>query len=152
MDPNNPQTPQQDQQQTTPIPPVVPQVFSEPRNLLAAMLLTITIGPWGLHQLYLGRKTQAWIRFALSFVAVIPFIGFIVGIVLSVWAFVDFIRVYTVHTDGNGQPLVATKRDAFVAKLLFILTLILVGIVVLGMVVGLIIAVFSGTQNRAAQA
>lgn len=140
-----PQTPQQT------APPATPQVASEPRNLLAAMLLTLTVGTFGLHQLYLGRKTQGWIRFVLGFVAVIPIIGFVFSIVLSVWAFVDFIKVYTGHTDGDGQPLVATKRDAFAAKLIFILTMVLIGIILLGVILATIITVFSGVQNRAAQ-
>ncbi|MDO8336586.1 MAG: TM2 domain-containing protein [Candidatus Saccharibacteria bacterium] len=143
-----PQTPQQTPTvATTP----APQTSSEPRNLLAAMLLTLSFGTFGLHQLYLGRKTQAWIRFALGFVALIPVLGVIFSVVLGIWAFVDFITIYKGHTDGDGQPLVATKRDAFTAKLLFILAMILIGIIVVGIVLATIIVAVSGIQHRAAQ-
>lgn len=113
---------------------VPPAPTSKPRNFLAALLLTMSFGTTGLHQLYLGRPKQAWIRFGLLFslipVAVfmlfIPPLGMALGLlaiiavpVLLVWGIVDVVRVYLNRVDGEGNALEATDRDAKAAKIIF---------------------------------
>ena len=104
---------------------------SEPRNFLVAFLMTISFGFYGLHQVYLGRKVQGWIRFGLALIAY-PLSAVLVGLpillVLSVWTAVDFFIVFFKRTDGEGKPLTVTKRDALWAKVIFIVSIVVWGL------------------------
>ena len=93
------------------------------RNLLAAFLLTAHLGITGLHQVYLGRATQGWIRFALLFAAIplsFIIIGFLIYPVLIIWTIVDFFIVALgKRVDGQGMPLAYTPRDEKWVKVIF---------------------------------
>ena len=127
----------------------------EPRNFLVAFLLTISFGYYGLHQVYLGRKTQGWIRFGLAIVSM-PLAPVLVGLpiilVLSVWALVDFFGVYLgKHIDGEGKPLAVTSRDALWAKIIFIVSIVVwaLYIAAIGLLVSFVIAarIFDGIDG-----
>lgn len=96
----------------------------EPRNRLVAFLLNLSLGYFGLHQVYLGNKTQGWVRFGLgvaSFPLMIILVGFLIVPVLVVWQIVDFFLLQlSTKVDGEGQTLHASKRDASWQKGIFI--------------------------------
>lgn len=137
-----------------PEPAFVPPTPHEPRNLLAALLLTSAFGYTGLHQVYLGRKTQGWIRFGLA-IAAFPLafilIGFFIVPVLSVWVIVDFFLVYFQRKDGEGQPLAASPRDAFVTKLIFYATIVFTALYLLGGLLLFSLGALNGLQQKAWQ-
>lgn len=99
----------------------------EPRNLLAGFLLMYLFGLFGVHQLYLGRKKQAWIRLGM-FLAALPLTVILVGVlfyfVLAVWWLIDYFKIYIYRVDGQGQPLEATSRDERVLRIVFYGTII----------------------------
>ncbi|MFZ1250030.1 MAG: NINE protein [Candidatus Microsaccharimonas sp.] len=125
---------------------------SEPRNLLAAFALVILLGYTGVHQLYLGNKTQGWVRIGI-FLASIPllfvFVGFLSFIVLYVWAIVDFFLIYLKRVDSEGKPLVGTNRDIKATKALFIGTIIFVAIYALLLVASIVISLALGQSYGA---
>lgn len=136
---------------------------AEPRNLLAALLLTLAFGTTGLHQLYLGRNKQAWIRFGLvigiSLLALFaPVLAPIGGAILLlampalfIWGIVDVFKIYLNRVDADGNALEATSRDARVAKTIFIATIIInVAIPVLALFMSFAsISSYQQTQQRA---
>lgn len=134
---------------TAPVNPV----GHEPRTFLAAFLLTLFFGYYGLNQVYLGNKTQGWVRFALGIAAFplsIVFIGFIIMAVLGVWAIVDFFKIYLgKRVDGNGTPLTTNSRDSGWAKVFFIVTLAGTAINVILVVIGIASGAFVDIQNKA---
>lgn len=134
---------------TTPVSPA----DSEPRNFLAAFLLTITFGYYGLNQVYLGNKTQGWVRFALAIVAFplsIVLVGFIIMAVLGVWAIVDFFKIYLgKRVDSNGVPLATGSRDSVWAKFIFIAAIAGAALYIILFIIGFAFGVFANIQNKA---
>lgn len=116
-----------------PTPVKTPSVHDEPRNFLVTFLLTSTFGLLGLRHFYLGDKKLGWLRlgllvggYALMLIGAVAgtvglvFLGGAAIFAAYVWALVDFFYVYfSVKTDAEGQPLVATPRDKKWAKVLF---------------------------------
>src|SRR5690606_2438395 len=91
------------------------------------------------HQLYLGRKKQAWIRFGLlvgvfplfALLFLIPSIGIVAVIlaalivpILFLWGIVDIFKVYLKRVDADGNPLQAGPRDTRATKIVFIVTIV----------------------------
>lgn len=138
--------------QTTKPTTTAPKV--ESRNFLVAFLLELFLGYFGIHQIYLGRKTQGWTRFSLgiaSFPLMVALVGFAIFVVLFAWAIVDFFLVYLgKKVDGEGNPLAVTARDALVAKVLFVFTLVYSAFTILGLVL-LALTGLLGVMNSAYQ-
>lgn len=138
--------------------PVAKKAVSEhqPRNFLAAFLLTTVCGPLGIRHFYLGDKQLGWIRsglfvggfvwmliFGLLGVAGLFIVGWLAMVVASIWGIVDFFYVYlNVRHDASGKSLVATTLDRKFATVIFWVT---VGAAVLSLI-AFIIAISIG-QN-----
>ncbi len=125
---------------------------NQPRNLLAAFGLLLSFGYFGVHQLYLGNKTQGWVRFGLA-VASLPLmlilVGYVIAIVLGIWTLVDFFLLAIGNKiDGEGQPLAATPRDQQYTKTLFIVTLVLGALYVILVIAAISLGIFSSLQER----
>lgn len=111
----------------------------EPRNFLAVIALTVSLGIFGIHKLYLGDKTLGWVRFGIGVGAMllswIPFINILASLLLVglfIWAAIDLFQLYlTRHTDAEGQEFVATLRDRRYAKGLFIYAIVSYSLAVL---------------------
>lgn len=109
----------------------------EPRNFLAAFLLTCSFGVLGIRHFYLGDKKLGWLRtglfvggYLLIFLAAftslpaLGFLGFLAIAAAWIWAIVDFFYVYNaVKTDTEGHPLAATTRDKKWAKTIYFVTI-----------------------------
>jgi TM2 domain-containing membrane protein YozV len=73
------------------------------RSVLAAALLAIFLGCYGIHNFYLGYKSKAIAQLILGLCFVTIFVS-------AVWGLVEGIQILTgdIAIDGNGFPL---KRD-----------------------------------------
>ncbi len=119
-----------------------PVTTSDPRNLLAAFVMLLSLGILGVHQLYLGRKVQGWIRFAIGTVIMLIvfnpllliammysqtlfiFPVLLLALVSFIWCVVDFFLIYFKRKDAEGKNLTATDRDKKWVKILFIVTIV----------------------------
>lgn len=125
-----------------------PSKTTEPRNFLVAMLMIISFGFFGLHQVYLGKKTQGWVRFALAILAyplMLVLVGYLIMIVLAIWTVVDFFTLYLgKRIDADGQPLTTTSRDSAWSKTIFIVSLVVGALYTLLVVLGIIFVMATG--------
>jgi len=148
-----------DEQATSPqpqatSPPAVQQdvTSNEPRSRLVAFLLNLSFGYAGIHQLYLGNKTQGWIRFGLAiamYPLMIVFIGFLIAPVLFVWQVVDFFLLqFSTKTDADSQPLTVTNRDAAWQKGIFIVTLVICSLAFVVSFIAGMLGAFAHLQYR----
>ncbi|QYK53233.1 MAG: NINE protein [Fimbriimonadaceae bacterium] len=77
-----------------------------PKQKIVAALLAFFLGGLGVHKFYLGKNTLGIIMLVTSIGLGILTCG-IASIVVSIWAFVDFILILCdKETDVNGYPLV----------------------------------------------
>ncbi len=91
----------------------VPNKLHAPANAkskLAAGLLAIFLGSYGIHNFYLGYTNKAVTQLVLTIVGIVlscVIIGVFIVIGVSIWAFVEGIMILTgsINTDGNGNPL-----------------------------------------------
>ena len=79
-----------------------PVVAGAPKQWLVALLLAFFLGPFGIHNFYLGYTTKGIIQLVLTIT--------LIGVPVSgIWAFIDFImlimRSGDYATDAEGQPL-----------------------------------------------
>lgn len=74
------------------------------KSKMAAGLLGIFLGVWGVHNFYLGYKTKAIIQVLLGTVGCILIIG---PIISGIWGFIEGILILCgkINVDGNGVPL-----------------------------------------------
>lgn len=74
------------------------------KSKMAAGLLGIFLGVWGVHNFYLGYKTKAIIQVLLGTVGCILIIG---PIISGIWGFIEGILILCgkINVDGNGMPL-----------------------------------------------
>lgn len=126
--------------------PAKQHVKEQPRNHLAAYLMTLAVGIWGIQDLYLGNTKRGLSRlltiplaFIIALVAMA--IGnsassaalFVLAFLLPLYPFVmylvDLFRLYFAKTDKDGAPLVATPRDRKFLKGFFIYVIISVIII-----------------------
>lgn len=96
------------------------------KSKIAAALLAFFLGGFGVHDFYLGNKRNGLIKLLGTLVGialmvigfagaatgavavpVLAVIGYIVVLGISIWAFVDFIRILT----GNYQPVDGSYTD-----------------------------------------
>lgn len=131
--------------------------LSTQRSYLAMMLLAFFAGPLGLARIYRGDKSMGWGRFwafvgciVLGMIsATLPALGLLVGLVeigLGIWATVDFFLLYGERVDASNQPLLRNELDVRVAKVLFILYIIGLGIALVSIILSIVFwsAVMSG--------
>lgn len=125
-------------------------IAAEPRNFLVAFLILMSFGVFGLHQVYLGNKTQGWVRFGLGIASIpltIILVGFLILAVLGVWAVVDFFMLYLgKRVDGDGQALIAGSRDSNWARALFITVLAFSSLYILGVIAAIALGAFANFQ------
>lgn len=76
------------------------------KSKLAAGLLAIFLGAFGVHNFYLGYTKKAVIQLVVSLVGGIFTCG-IATLGIEIWAFVEGIMILTgsINLDGNGMPL-----------------------------------------------
>lgn len=116
-------------------PPLLKTAAKVRRSRLAALLLTLLFGLFGVHQYYLGRVRQARLRLVLGIVGVLTsaiFIGFVILFGLLVWIMVDIFRLaFGSVTDAWGQPLLDDIVDRTWSRTVGILLLALMGVNIL---------------------
>ena len=83
-------------------PPVYPPVGTPLKSKMAAGLLGIFLGAFGVHNFYLGYTTKAVIQLCLTLLSC-GILSFASGI----WGFIEDIMLLTgsINVDGNGMPL-----------------------------------------------
>lgn len=77
-------------------------VVGAPKQWIVALLLAFFLGPFGIHNFYLGYTTKGIIQLVISLT--------VVGLIVTgIWAFIDFImlimRSGSYACDAQGQPL-----------------------------------------------
>ncbi len=91
----------------------VPNALPIPANAksrIAAGLLGIFLGYFGVHNFYLGYTTKAVTQLVLSIVGIITsclIVGGFIILGVEIWGLVEGIMILTgkISTDGNGVPL-----------------------------------------------
>lgn len=83
---------------------------SNAKSKMAAGLLGIFLGQWGVHNFYLGYTGKAITQLLLSlfgYVLVFVIIGIPMVIASSIWGLVEGIMILSgsINTDANGVPL-----------------------------------------------
>lgn len=110
----NPQAPQN--LPTNAVPPYARQMqyspMTPPKSQIAAALLALFLGEFGVHNFYLGYTRRGTIQLAMfvfGFISLFILIGFPILIGLGIWAFVEFILILLrsgqYGFDANGRPL-----------------------------------------------
>lgn len=86
-----------------------PPVGYNQKSRLAAALLAITLGAFGVHNFYLGNNTRATIQLIVSIVGILlslVFVGIFAVIGMYVWAFIEAVQLFSANPaymyDGNG--------------------------------------------------
>lgn len=134
-------------------PPSDATGVGSPRNRLAVLLLTTAFGSFGIHQLYLGNKTQGWVRLGVALASIpltVIFIGFFTYLAMMIWALVDWFRIaFGDMKDSAGQSLVADEKDQLWVKRVAIITVAAVVLVVILNIVVIGLTAYSGIQQRA---
>lgn len=84
-----------------PYNPCLPQ-----KSKLAAGLLGIFLGGWGVHNFYLGYTKKAVTQLILGTVGAIITCG-ASGLASAIWGLIDGVQILTgeIKVDANGQPL-----------------------------------------------
>lgn len=150
------------QQPVAPAPtqPVAPPPFEsstsvdgaarQPRSRLAALLLTYSLGVFGVHRFYLGDIKQGRLRLILGVVGILTSVILIGGIILFglfIWAAIDFFRLaFGTVVDGEGQPLLDDERDKKWSKTIGIVICVVVALYIAFFAVISAVA-FSGILN-----
>lgn len=85
------------------------QVAGE-KSKIAAGLLAIFLGNYGIHNFYLGYTKKAVTQLVLTLVGYVlccVFIGIFLVAGVGIWALVEGIMIFTgsINVDGNGMPL-----------------------------------------------
>jgi len=79
---------------------------NQPKSKIAAGLLAIFIGGFGIHNFYLGYNERGVTQLLLT---VVGWIFFGVGpLIATVWALIEGIQIFTgsISVDSRGEPLV----------------------------------------------
>lgn len=90
--------------------PCAPPVPANAKSKIAAGLLAIFLGQFGVHNFYLGYTTKAVIQLVMTLVGYVLcciFIGFFLVMATSIWGLVEGIMILAgkINVDGNGIPL-----------------------------------------------
>ena len=90
--------------------PCYTQPPANAKSKLAAGLLGIFLGQFGVHNFYLGYTQKAIIQLVLTIVGYVLcciFVGIFFVVATAIWGFVEgiLILVGKINTDGNGIPL-----------------------------------------------
>ena len=84
----------------------------EGKSKIAAGILALFFGAYGVHNFYLGYTGKAVTQLVLTIIGFITFI-FIVGIFITaavgIWAFIEAIMIFTggISKDANGNELIS---------------------------------------------
>lgn len=74
-----------------------------PRNRYIAAVLALTLGIFGVHNFYLGRKEKASTQLVLTILGLLIIVG---PLITYVWSIMDLLQILTKdQTDGNGYNL-----------------------------------------------
>lgn len=84
--------------------------LSGAKSKMAAGLLAIFLGCYGIHNFYLGYTKKAVTQLVLTLVGYVLcciFIGIFLVAGVGIWALVEGIMIFTgsINVDGNGMPL-----------------------------------------------
>ena len=80
------------------------------KSKMAAGLLAIFLGSYGIHNFYLGYTKKAVTQLVLTLVGLVlccVFVGIFLVAGVGIWALVEGIMIFTgsINVDGNGMPL-----------------------------------------------
>ena len=83
---------------------------SNAKSKMAAGLLGVFLGQWGVHNFYLGYTGKAIAQLLLSlfgYILAFVFIGIPMVLASSIWGLVEGIMILSgsINTDANGNPL-----------------------------------------------
>jgi len=87
-----------------------PPIPADAKSKMAAGLLGIFLGAFGVHNFYLGYTSRAVVQLVLTIVGLI-LSCFVIGIFLvlgiEIWGIVEGVMILTgkINTDGRGMPL-----------------------------------------------
>ncbi|QGU07260.1 TM2 domain protein [Corynebacterium occultum] len=105
------QAPQQNYGQMQPQQSYSPAQYGQ-KSMIIAAVLAFFLGPFGVHNFYLGYMKRGATQLALYLIGIvlsIVGIGIIFIFAVGVWAFVEFIMILVRHgryaTDATGVPL-----------------------------------------------
>ena len=87
-----------------------PKASADSKSKLAAGLLGIFLGGFGVHNFYLGYTSKAVTQLVLTIVGYVLCcigIGILLVLGVGIWGFVEGIMILTgkIDTDANGKPL-----------------------------------------------
>ncbi|MBD5460783.1 MAG: TM2 domain-containing protein [Lachnospiraceae bacterium] len=82
----------------------------QPKSKMAAGLLGIFLGAFGVHNFYLGYTTKAVIQLVCSIVGIVLsciFVGIFLTMGMSIWGLIEGIMILVgkIDKDANGTPL-----------------------------------------------
>lgn len=82
----------------------------QPKSKMAAGLLAIFVGCFGVHNFYLGYTSKAVIQLVCTILGIVLsciFIGVFVVMGIGIWALIEGIMILTgkIDKDANGTPL-----------------------------------------------
>ena len=104
--------PNQNQQYQPPVSPHYSAPYASPKDHVAAGLLAIFLGAFGVHKFYLGYNTQGFIMLAISILAGLFTIGLAVGVIWVI-AVVEGILYLTKSQSEFERVYVYGKREWF---------------------------------------
>lgn len=104
--------PNQSQQYQPPVSPHYSAPYASPKDHVAAGLLAIFLGAFGVHKFYLGYNTQGFIMLAISILAGLFTIGLAVGVIWVI-AVVEGILYLTKSQSEFERVYVYGKREWF---------------------------------------
>lgn len=102
----------QNQQYQPPVSPHYSAPYASPKDHVAAGLLAIFLGAFGVHKFYLGYNTQGFIMLAISILAGLFTIGLAVGVIWVI-AVVEGILYLTKSQSEFERVYVYGKREWF---------------------------------------
>lgn len=90
--------------------PCAPPVPANAKSKVAAGLLGIFLGQFGVHNFYLGYTTKAVIQLVMTLVGYVlccVFVGIFLVMATSIWGLIEGIMILVgkINVDGNGIPL-----------------------------------------------
>jgi len=85
--------------------------YTPQKSMIAAGILALFFGSWGVHNFYLGYTKKAVTQLTLSIVGYCLFcvgIGMIITLITGIWGFAEAIMLFTrqIEVDGHGQRLI----------------------------------------------
>ncbi len=81
------------------------------KSKMAAGLLAIFLGSFGVHNFYLGNTKRAIIQLSCTIGGIILsciFVGIFLVLAMEIWGIIEGVQILTgkINTDANGNPLI----------------------------------------------